>query len=328
MKISVLGSGGWGTALAMLCGDCGAQTVLWGKFREEIDRIVQTRETPLLKGVKIPESVRVTADKSEIIGSDIIIIATPSFAVEENALMLRDGKLAGDAVIVSVAKGFEKNTLRRFSQVIGDILAENLIVVLSGPSHAEEVARKMPTSVVAASEDIEAARLVQKAMMNENFRIYTNPDIIGVETGAALKNVIAMAAGVCDGMGLGDNSKAALMTRGISEIRELGVKMGARRETFAGLSGLGDLIVTCTSKHSRNRRFGQLIGEGMTVKQALDAVGMTVESYYATAAAKKLSEQYGVEMPITAECYDIIYNAQPISLAPAKLMGRTGKDEI
>ena len=327
MKISVLGSGGWGTALAMQCRDCGAETVLWGKFEDEIDRLCKTRQTPLLGGVMIPEEILVTTDKNAVGKSDIIIIATPSFAVEENALWLKETSLAAGAVIVSVAKGFEKKSLKRFSQVIGGILTDNKIVVLSGPSHAEEVARRKPTSIVAASEDSEAAKLVQKALMNENFRIYTNTDVIGVEVGAALKNVIAMAAGVCDGMSLGDNAKAALITRGISEIRELGVSMGAKKETFAGLSGLGDLIVTCTSQHSRNRRFGQLIGEGMNAKDALKAVGMTVESYYATAAAVQLADKYGVEMPITRECYEIIYNNQPISKAPQKLMSRTGKEE-
>ena len=327
MKISVLGSGGWGTALAMLANDCSAETVLWGKFEDEIAFINQTRTTPLLKEVKIPNEILATTDKSQIKGSDIIIIATPSFAVEENAKMLRDEDLADGAVIVSVAKGFEKTTLRRFSQVIAEALPNNKIVVLSGPSHAEEVARKMTTCVVVASDDESAALTVQNALMNENFRIYTNLDVIGVETGAALKNVIAMAAGVCDGLGLGDNSIAALITRGISEIGSLGVKMGANVKTFAGLSGLGDLIVTCTSRHSRNRRFGQLLGTGLSVDEALKKVGMTVESYYATESAKKLADKYGVEMPIVNECYNIIYNNGDINDAPVRLMSRSGRNE-
>ena len=327
MKISVLGSGGWGIALAMLCNDCKQNVVIWGKFQEEIDHILKFRETPLLKGVSIPENIVATSDISEIRGSDIIIIATPSFAVEENAKMLAELSLAENAIIVSVAKGFEKSTLRRFSEIISEQLPNNKVVVLSGPSHAEEVARRFPTSVVAASADIDAAKTVQSAMMNENFRIYTNQDVVGVETGAALKNVIAMAAGVCAGIGLGDNAIAALITRGIVEISALGEKMGANTQTFAGLSGLGDLIVTCTSKHSRNRRFGELIGSGMSIDMALSTVGMTVESYYATAAAYALAQKYQVEMPIVNECYDILYNNGDVSKVPAKLMSRSGKNE-
>ena len=327
MKISVLGSGGWGIALAMLCNDCKQNVVIWGKFQEEIDHILKFRESPLLKGVRIPESICATSDINEIRGSDIIIIATPSFAVEENAKMLAELSLAENAIIVSVAKGFEKSTLRRFSEIISEQLPNNKVVVLSGPSHAEEVARRLPTSVVAASTDIDAAKTVQSAMMNENFRIYTNHDVIGVETGAALKNVIAMAAGVCAGMGLGDNTIAALITRGIVEISALGEKMGANTQTFAGLSGLGDLIVTCTSKHSRNRRFGELIGSGLDIESALHTVGMTVESYYATAAAFSLAQKYEVEMPIVTQCYDILYNNGDVSKVPAKLMSRSGKNE-
>ncbi|MBQ1928265.1 MAG: NAD(P)-dependent glycerol-3-phosphate dehydrogenase [Clostridia bacterium] len=327
MKISVLGSGGWGVALAMLCYDCSHDVVIWGKFQSEIDYINQNRETELLKGVKIPDEIIATTDKAQIKKSDIIIIATPSFAVRENAIMLREHGLHGNAFIVSVAKGFEKDSLKRFSQVISEELPDNKVVVLSGPSHAEEVARRKPTLVTAACEDNVPARVVQTALMNENFRIYTNEDIIGVETGAALKNVIAMAAGVCKGLGLGDNTVAALITRGIHEISKLGVEMGAKATTFAGLSGLGDLIVTCTSQHSRNRLFGEYIGSGLSVDEALAKVGKTVESYYAAATAKALADKYNVSMPIISECYDILYCGADLKSAPARLMNRLGKSE-
>lgn len=327
MKISVLGSGGWGVALAMLCCDCGHDVVIWGKFQSEIEYINQNRETPLLKGVKIPESIIATTDAAEIRESDIIIIATPSFAVRENAIMLRERGLHGHAFIVSVSKGFEKDTLKRFSQVISEELPDNEAVVLSGPSHAEEVARRKPTLVTVACKNSVTARVVQNAMMNENFRIYTNDDMIGVETGAALKNVIAMAAGVCKGLGLGDNTIAALITRGIHEISKLGVEMGAKATTFSGLSGLGDLIVTCTSEHSRNRLFGEYLGLGLSVDEALAKVGKTVESYYAAAAAKALADKYNVQMPIISECYDILYCGADIKSVPARLMNRLGKSE-
>ena len=327
MKVSIMAPGGWGTALGMLCASNGLETVIWGKFEKEIESLKATRENPLLKGIKIPDEILLTMDLNDILGSDIIIIATPSFAVRETARQLH-GFVSKNSVIVSVSKGFEKDTLKRFSEVISEEMPNNKVVVLSGPSHAEEVARGVPTSIVAASHDEQAAKFVQKTLMSDNFRIYTNDDVIGVEVGAALKNIIAMAAGACDGLGLGDNSIAALMTRGIHEISRLGVKMGAKQITFAGLSGIGDLIVTCTSQHSRNRRFGVLIGKGMSVDEALKTVGMTVESYYATSSAKHLADKFGVEMPIVNECYDILYYGGDVRDKIKALMTRSMKAEI
>ena len=325
MKIAVLGSGGWGTALAVLSALCSHKTVLWGKFKEEVDNLKATRENPLLKGVEIPKEIEITDDNNAICGSNMVIIATPSFAVEETAEMLKD-YVDKDTIIISVAKGFEKKTLKRFSEVIKEKLPNNPVVVLSGPSHAEEVGRKVPTSIVAASEDEKTAIVVQEALSNDFFRIYTNTDVIGVETGAALKNIIAVAAGIIKGMKLGDNTLAALVTRGINEMSKLGVAMGAKVLTFAGLSGIGDLIVTCTSEHSRNRSFGTLIGKGISTDEARKAVG-TVEGYFATEAAKKLADKYQVEMPIINECYKVLYEGMDARLAIKNLMNRDKKSE-
>ena len=326
-KAAIMAPGGWGTALGILCVNNGLDTVFWGKFEDEINRLRDSRETPLLKGVNIPDSILLTTDIEDVLDADYIIMSTPSFAVRETANRLC-GKIKSDAIIISVSKGFERDTLKRFTEVISEELPDNAVVALSGPSHAEEVALGMPTSIVAASTNMEAAKSVQQALMCDSFRVYTNEDVVGVEIGAALKNIIAMAAGICDGMGLGDNTIAALMTRGIHEISQLGVKMGANVHTFAGLSGIGDLIVTCTSRHSRNRRFGKLLGEGMTIDDALRQVGMTVESYYATAAAKQLSDKYGVEMPIVSECYDILYCGGKAQEKIKALMNRSMKSEI
>ena len=324
-KITVLGSGGWGTALAILSNSCNHKTVIWGKFKEEIENLEKTRENPLLKGVKIDEDIKLTYDNNDIKDSDVVIIATPSFAVEETADMLKD-YVTDETIIVSVAKGFEKDTLQRFSQVIKGQLPNNPVVVLSGPSHAEEVARKIPTSIVSASDDINAAKEIQRLLSNDYFRIYTNTDVIGVEVGAALKNIIAVSAGIIKGMNLGDNTIAAIITRGINEISKLGVAMGAERLTFAGLSGIGDLVVTCTSVHSRNRSFGVLVGQGVPIEKAREEVG-TVEGYYATASAKKLADKYNIEMPIVNECYKILYENMNAKDSINNLMMRDKKAE-
>lgn len=325
MKISILGSGGWGTALAVLSANCNHETVLWGKFANEIDEIKKTHENPLLKRVEIPKNILLTSDINDIKSSDIVIIATPSFAVKETAKMLKD-VIAEETVVVSVSKGFETDTLKRFTQVIKDELPNNDVAALSGPSHAEEVGRKIPTSIVVASENEQSAILIQEALSNSYFRIYTNTDVIGVETGGALKNVIAVAAGIIKGMELGDNTLAALMTRGINEISALGVALGANKNTFAGLSGIGDLIVTCTSEHSRNRSFGVLVGKGVTSPEAQRVVG-TVEGYFATKTAKQLADKYGIEMPIVNECYKILYEGMDAKNAVSNLMNRDKKSE-
>lgn len=323
-KISVLGCGGWGTALSMLCADNDHEVVLWGKFADEVNTLKATRTTRLLEGVTVPSSIKITDNINDIKNSDVVIIATPSFAVRETAQLIAP-IIDQNTITVSVAKGFEKDTLNRFSTVISQEISGS-VVVLSGPSHAEEVARRIPTSIVAASDDMKAAETIQQLLSNERFRIYTNSDVIGVETGAALKNIIAVAAGICDGLGLGDNTIAALVTRGINEMSAFGVKMGALRETFSGLSGLGDLIVTCTSRHSRNRRFGKEIGAGMDVASALAKVG-TVEGYFATDAAKRLSDGLCVEMPIINECYRVLYLGGACGDAINNLMNRSMKHE-
>lgn len=323
-KLTVLGSGGWGIALAVHARSKGFKVTLWSPFEAEVSALNATRESEkLLKGVKIPEDIDITTDLSVVEGSYITIIATPSFAVRETAAKLKNFDCG---IVVNVAKGFEKGTQKLLSDVITEELPEKDIVILSGPSHAEEVARGVATTVVAASENIDAARAVQKALIGPTFRIYTNRDIIGVEVGGALKNVIAVCAGIANGLGVGDNTRAALITRGLAEIARLGTAMGADTSTFMGLSGLGDLIVTCMSQHSRNNRFGNLVGGGMSVDEALKTVG-TVEGYYAVEIAVRLAEDYMVDMPMTAQCYNILYKNSPASEAIKNLMNRPGKQE-
>lgn len=325
-KISVLGSGGWGLALSISLHDTGNEIYVWSVFPDEIEQLKQNRETNLLKGVKIPEEINLVTSLDCVADSDIVIFAVPSFAIRETAKKIKDF-INPNAIIVNVAKGIENSTLMSLADVIESEIPNHKIVVLSGPSHAEEVARGMATSLVAASTDKDAAMYVQDTFISPSLRVYINDDVIGVELGGALKNIIALAAGVCDGLGLGDNVKAALMTRGLSEIAELGVAMGAQQRTFAGLTGLGDLIVTCTSKHSRNRRFGALVGGGMAPDEALKEVGMTVEGYHATKTAVMLAEKYNVDMPITNECYDVLFNNAPVKSVLQNLMERPKKNE-
>ena len=299
MKTAVLGSGGWGTALAMVLLENGNEVTLWS-YQEAESRVLQeTGENPMLKGVPLPRELALTSDLNCVRGCAMVVLATPSFAVRTTARSLK-GVLDPGTVVVSVSKGIEKDTSLTLTDAIEQELGpDHPVVALCGPSHAEEVGRKVPTAVVSASRNQKAAELVQDLFMNERFRVYTSPDIVGVELGAALKNIIALCAGCCDGMGFGDNTKAALMTRGLTEIARLGVAMGGRKETFAGLTGVGDLIVTCTSMHSRNRRCGILIGQGVPVQEAIQQIGAVVEGYYATATGKELAEKMGVEMPIT-----------------------------
>lgn len=325
--IAILGSGGWGTALAVALNANGHNVTLWSPFEQEVEILLRDREQKkLLAGIKIDEKIAITTDINCAAGKDMIIIATPSFAVRSTAHLLKNIAADGD-IVVNVAKGVESGTFMRLSQVVIEELPDVNVACLSGPSHAEEVAKFIPTSLVAASTNRAAAEKVQDIVISSSLRVYTNDDIVGVELGGAFKNIIALATGICDGMGLGDNTKAALMTRGLTEIARLGVAMGAREETFAGLAGVGDLIVTCTSMHSRNRRFGICIGQGMTPADALESVGMTVEGYHATKTAKELSAQYGVEMPIVEQCYAVLYEGRPISEVLKNLMGRPKKHE-
>ncbi len=323
-NIAVLGSGGWGIALAITAVGCGNTATLWTPFENEASELLKNRESALLGGVKLPCGIAVTTDITVARGVDMVIIATPSFAVVETVKKLAE---VGDIkLLVNVSKGLHAETGDCFSTVINTLLPNTDFVALSGPSHAEEVARKEPTSLVAASKSLAAARLVQDTLMCETLRIYTGDDVTGVELGGAFKNIIAVAAGICDGTGLGDNPKAALMTRGLSEIARLGVKLGARKETFAGLTGLGDLIVTCTSRHSRNHRFGDLVGKGVSVETALQEVG-TVEGYHAAKLAKLLADREEVEMPIVSAVYDLLYNGDDVASIVKRLMTRPSKDE-
>lgn len=254
------------------------------------------------------------------------MIVPPSFAVRTTVKGIAP-YLRPDAILVSATKGIEADTGMRMSEIVHEVTGKR-VVVLSGPSHAEEVSREVPTGVVAACEDQLLAEIVQEVFMNDRFRVYTSSDPVGVELGAAMKNVIALCAGVCDGLGYGDNTKALLMTRGLTEVARLGMKLGSRTDTFAGLTGIGDLIVTCTSMHSRNRRAGILIGEGMTVQEAMKEVGAVVEGYYATQAVKLLADRLGVEMPITNAAYRVLYEGAPVGEALHSLMGRKKGKEI
>ena len=326
-KVMVLGAGSFGISLAMMCDRCGHQVTVWSHRQEEVVRLRQEREQKkLLPGVKISESIEFTPTLEAAENSDLIIMAVPSFAVRSCSHDLKP-YIGKDTIIACVAKGLEQGTFYDFSTVISQEIPDNPNVVLSGPSHAEEVSRCEATTVVVASADKEAAMKVQDWLMNLDFRVYASDDVIGVELGGALKNIIAVASGIADGVGAGDNAKAALMTRGITEIARLGVAMGGHQETFAGLSGIGDLIVTCTSKHSRNRRFGILVGQGAPVEEALQQVGMVVEGYSCTKAAYELSQKMGVDMPITAQTYKILYEGKSIKEAFHDLMDRPKKNE-
>ncbi len=328
MKITILGSGGWGTALSLLLLKNGHQVTLWSYTEDESANLRNTGENPVLPGIPLPQELELTSHMEDCVkGRDMVVLATPSFAVRSTATkaapLLDEG-----TVLVSVAKGIEEGTSLTLTQVIQEATQNRFnVVALSGPSHAEEVGRGIPTSVVAAAKDRAAAELVQDTFMSPVFRVYTTDDVMGVELGAALKNIIALCAGICDGLGFGDNTKAALMTRGLVEMARLGQAMGGRRETFSGLAGVGDLMVTCTSQHSRNRRCGVLIGQGKLPRDAVREVGMVVEGYYAAAAARDLAEKANIEMPITQAVWRVLYRGKDPLKAAMELMGREKKPE-
>lgn len=328
-KIGVLGGGSWGTALAILLAKKGLSVDMWLRNREQVEDIIHHEENrKYLPNIKIPEELNIMSDMERTIyKKDIILLAVPTHGVRET---LADYKelFKEEQIIVNVAKGIENNTLMRISEIVGEILPKNRYVVLSGPSHAEEVAVDIPTTVVSASTDKEAAKYIQDIFMTPKFRVYTNPDIIGVELGGSLKNIIALGAGISDGLGYGDNTKAALMTRGIFEMARLGEKLGANPTTFSGLSGIGDLIVTCTSMHSRNRRAGILIGEGLDLDEAVEKIGMVVEGVRTTNSAYKLAERHDVDMPITREIYNVLYRGTDVKDSVPNLMERDKKHEI
>jgi glycerol-3-phosphate dehydrogenase (NAD(P)+) len=329
MKVTVIGTGGWGTALAVLLHGNGHTVTLWGRLKEEVDPIIAAGENKtFLPGIKISKEIVLTLDtKSALHGVEFVVLAVPSHGMRPTCEKIHD-YLPTDVPVVSVAKGIENGTGSRMSEVIAEVLKTEHIVVLSGPSHAEEVGRGIPTAVVVASRHEQHAVQAQKAFMNERFRIYTHDDVIGVELGGALKNVIAIAAGACDGIGFGDNTKAALCTRGLAEMTRLGVALGARPETFFGLSGVGDLIVTAFSRHSRNRGFGERLGKGETADQILASTQMVAEGVKTAKSAWQLAQRHGVEVPITQEVQAIIYEGKPPKQAVRDLMTREAKAEL
>ena len=325
MKIAVVGSGAWGTALAIRLCENGHDVTMWTFETELIPQMRGTRKNPRLPGAVLPEKLNISGDYACVSGSKLVVIACPSFPMRSVCRGVAP-YLDEDAVMISVTKGIEDGTLLRMSQVVEEETHRE-VVVLTGPSHAEEVALNVPTGCLAANNNKALAELVQDAFMSENFRIYTSPDAVGAELGAALKNVIALCAGISDGLGCGDNTKAMLMTRGLTEIARLGVSLGASKETFAGLAGVGDLIVTCTSMHSRNRRAGILIGQGKTPKQAMEEVGAVVEGYYAAKAAWLLAQKQGIDMPIVEASYRVLYEGLSAKEAFGQLLHRQRKAE-
>lgn len=326
----MIGAGGWGTALSVLLAGRGHEVSLWQREEELAREARRTRENRVfLPGVRIPEEVEISWKMSEVVPeAEMLVFAVPSQYLRRVAREVEGGE---GKLVVSVAKGIEEGSLKRMSEVLLEELpglSPGRLAVLSGPSHAEEVGRGMPTSVVTASASAETARTVQEAFFSPNFRVYTSDDVVGVELGGALKNVIAIAVGICDGLGLGDNAKGALMARGLAEITRLGVAMGARPETFAGLSGAGDLITTCISRHSRNRYVGEQVGRGRSLKDVLDEMVMVAEGVRTTEAARKLAFRHKVEMPIAEKVHQVLFEGYDPRRALEDLMLRQPKPEV
>ncbi len=322
-KIGVIGAGSWGLALSLLLYNNGNEITLWSYLESDAETIRTEHELKdKLPGVRIPEDIRVTSDlETAAKGEEILVMVTPSAATRQTAAKLSRFVPEGQ-LIVNAAKGIEETSLMTMSDVIEEEIPHSRVAVISGPSHAEEVARSMPTAVVIGAHDEETARELQKLFMSPVFRVYISSDMVGIEVGAALKNVIALAAGIADGMGYGDNAKAALITRGIVEISRLGTKMGGRIETFSGLTGIGDLIVTCASMHSRNRRAGILLGKGYSMEEAMKEVNMVVEGVYSAKAAMELAGKYGVELPIIEQVNAILFDGKDPKEAVSELMLR------
>ncbi len=318
-----------GTACAIVLAENPEQRVsLWARNADHASDMVKTRENKrLLPGITIPDSVEVTADiAAAVADSDLLVMAVPT-AFLRNCLSEISTDLTDDRPVVSVIKGIENETFQRPSEIIGEVLGSRAVVSLSGPSHAEEITRRLPASVVAASGDLALARRVQQTFTTDRFRVYTNVDIIGVELAAALKNVIAIAAGICDGLGYGDNAKSALMTRGLVEMTRFGTSLGAEAQTFAGLAGMGDLITTCASPYSRNRKVGERLGAGETLEQILESMDAVAEGVWTTRSVHELAEQRGIEMPITAEVFSVLFEDKRAAEATDSLMMRPPRDE-
>lgn len=327
-RIGIVGAGSWGTALAVVLDKNGHQVTLWSVIEAEIAMLKEKHEqTEKLPGVILSDKIVFTTDIEETVcGMDAVILAVPSPYTRSTAKMMAP-YIRQNQIIVSVAKGIEEDTLMTLSDIIEEEIPAADVAVLCGPSHAEEVGRGVPTAVVAGAKSRKTAEYIQGIFMNEVFRVYTSPDVLGMELGGALKNVIALAAGMADGLGYGDNSKAALITRGIAEVTRLALVMGAKMETISGLTGIGDLIVTCASKHSRNRKAGMLIGQGYTMQQAMDEVKMVVEGVYSAKAAIALAKKYQVSMPLIEHVNEVLFENKPAKDAVSELMLRDKKVE-
>ncbi len=327
-NISIIGAGSWGMALAVLLHGNGHRLTVWSALPQEVEELSVSREQKdKLPGVRLPEDIRVTGDlKEAVCGNEVLVLAVPSIYVRSTAKEMAPFVTKGQ-IVVCVAKGIEEESLKILTDVIGEELPEVIVTALSGPSHAEEVGRGLPTTCVVGAKNRAIAEFVQNLFMSPVFRVYTSPDMLGIELGGALKNVVALAAGIADGLGYGDNTKAALITRGIAEISRLGVALGGRWETFYGLSGIGDLIVTCASMHSRNRRAGILLGKGYSMEEAMKEVHMVVEGVYSAKAALALAKGCGVEMPIIQQVNCILFEGKSPSEAVKDLMLRDKKLE-
>jgi glycerol-3-phosphate dehydrogenase (NAD(P)+) len=323
-NIAVLGAGSWGTTIAIHLHKQKYQVRLWEYFPENVALLDRTRRNPLLPGIPIPKSLPISNDLKEVLPqADVVILAVPSHTLR--ALLVNAREFTSPAAyIVNLAKGIEENTIKRMSEIIHEVLQHphEKIITLHGPSHAEEVSREMPTAIVAASTDINSAEFIQELFMTPAFRVYTSSDIIGVELGGAIKNIIAIAAGICDGLGFGDNSKAALITRGLFEIIRIGVTLGAKESTFSGLSGVGDLIVTCNSRHSRNRYVGEEIGKGRKLNDILDGMTMVAEGVHTCRTVHQMAQKYDVLMPIAEQIYYVLFEAKDPRDAVRDLMTR------
>lgn len=328
-KIGIIGAGSWGIALSVLLHNNGHEIAIWSALSDEIELLKREHEQKdKLPGVKLAEDMVFTTEIREAINErDILVLAVPSSFTRKTAHIMKEYVSEGQ-IVVNVAKGIEETTLLTLSQVIEDELPQADVAVLSGPSHAEEVGRGIPTTIVVGAKSRATAEFIQNVFMSDVFRVYTSHDVLGIELGAALKNVVALAAGIADGLGYGDNTKAALITRGIAEISRLGIAMGGKFETFCGLSGIGDLIVTCASMHSRNRRAGILIGQGKTMEEAMTEVKMVVEGVYSAKAAMGLAKKYDVELPIIEQVNEVLFHGKPAAAAVKDLMIRDKKLEI
>ena len=327
-KISIIGGGSWGIALAALLHKNGHQLTIWSALQPEVEMLQEKREHKMMPGVILPEDILCIGDDREAVeGRDLLVMAVASSYTRSTSARLAKFVAPGQKIL-NVAKGIEEGTLMTLSEIIEQEIPQADVAVLSGPSHAEEVGRGLPTTVVVGAKSKTTAEYIQGLFMCEAFRVYLSPDILGMELGGALKNVVALAAGIADGLGYGDNAKAALITRGITEIARLGMAMGGRFETFSGLTGIGDLIVTCASMHSRNRRAGILIGQGKTYEEAMDEVQMVVEGVYSAKAAMQLAEKYNVQLPIIEQVNQVLFEGKNADLAVKKLMLRDKKIEV